>query len=55
MATMSSTDDELSPWPDLGSDAVLLSFFQSAYEAAAETGGWDRAELESRDGMLPRP
>jgi hypothetical protein len=28
-------------------DALLLSFFQSAYEAAAALGGWDRAVLET--------
>jgi hypothetical protein len=28
-------------------DALLLSFFQSTYDAAAELGAWDRAELES--------
>jgi len=28
-------------------DAMLLSFFQSTYDAAAELGGWDRAELET--------
>jgi hypothetical protein len=28
-------------------DAVLLDFLQSTYEAAAETGGWDRAALEA--------
>jgi hypothetical protein len=28
-------------------DAVLLSFFESTYEAAAELGKWDRAALES--------
>ncbi len=27
-------------------DGMLLDFFQSTYEAAAELGGWDRAELE---------
>jgi hypothetical protein len=27
-------------------DAMLLQFFQSAYEAAADTGRWDRAALE---------
>jgi hypothetical protein len=27
-------------------DATLLAFLQSTYEAAAETGRWDRAELE---------
>jgi hypothetical protein len=27
-------------------DAVLLDFLQSTYEAAAETGGWDRRSLE---------
>jgi hypothetical protein len=30
-------------------DAVLLSFFQSTYEAAAELGGWDRAALETTE------
>jgi Family of unknown function (DUF5996) len=28
-------------------DAVLLTFLQSTYEAAAELGGWDRAALET--------
>ncbi|HKB17671.1 MAG TPA: DUF5996 family protein [Candidatus Dormibacteraeota bacterium] len=28
-------------------DAMLLSFFQSTYEAAAELAGWDRASLET--------
>ncbi len=27
-------------------DAMLLEFFQSTYEVAAELGGWDRASLE---------
>ncbi len=27
-------------------DAMLLSFFQSTYEAAAELAGWDRTALE---------
>jgi hypothetical protein len=27
-------------------DAVLLQFFQSTYEAAAESAQWDRARLE---------
>ena len=27
-------------------DADLLAFFQSTYDAAAETGNWDRAALE---------
>jgi hypothetical protein len=27
-------------------DAMLLAFFQSSYEAAADLGGWDRAALE---------
>jgi hypothetical protein len=30
-------------------DAVLLEFLQSTYEAAATTGGWDRAALERGD------
>ena len=29
-------------------DAMLLDFFQSTYEAAAELAGWDRAALEVR-------
>lgn len=28
-------------------DAALLEFLQSTYEAAADLGGWDRAELEA--------
>jgi hypothetical protein len=28
-------------------EAVLMAFFQSTYEAAAERGGWDRAALEA--------
>jgi hypothetical protein len=28
-------------------DAMLLSFFQSTYEAAAELAHWDRAALEA--------
>jgi hypothetical protein len=28
-------------------DGTLLAFLQSTYEAASETGGWDRAALES--------
>lgn len=27
-------------------DRMLLDFFRSTYEAAAERGGWDRAALE---------
>jgi hypothetical protein len=36
---------------------VLLEFLQSTYEAAAETGKWDRANLECAPGELgiPRP
>jgi hypothetical protein len=34
-------------------DAALLEFLQSTYEAAADSGGWDRAALE-RAGELPR-
>ncbi len=34
-------------------DEKLLSFFQSTYEAAANPGGWDRAELE-RAGNVSR-
>lgn len=34
-------------------DATLLSFFQTTYEAAAQSGNWDRAALESTLG-IPR-
>jgi Family of unknown function (DUF5996) len=34
-------------------DAMLLSFFQSTYDAAAELGGWDRAALEVEPGRRP--
>lgn len=36
-------------------DAVLLDFFQSTYEAAADSGGWDRAALECAQGEPRRP
>ncbi len=38
-------------------DAVLLAFLQSTYAAAADLGGWDRANLECDFGRpgLPRP
>jgi hypothetical protein len=29
-------------------DAVLMAFFRSTYDAAADLGGWDRAALERR-------
>lgn len=32
-------------------DAALLDFFQSAYEAAASLGGWDRGSLERPPGV----
>jgi hypothetical protein len=37
-------------------DATLLSFFQTTYEAAARSGNWDRAALESTLGVprVPR-
>jgi hypothetical protein len=31
-------------------DAMLLEFFQTTYEAAAELAGWDRAALETNTG-----
>ena len=36
---------------------TLLRFLQSTYVAAAETGGWDRAALETALGRpgVPRP
>jgi hypothetical protein len=36
-------------------DAVLLSFLQSTYEAAADLGRWDRAALECEEGRPGRP
>jgi hypothetical protein len=33
-------------------DALLLRFFQSTYEAAADLGGWDRAALEVADSAV---
>lgn len=36
-------------------DAVLLSFLQSTYEAAADLAGWDRAALECEEGRAGRP
>ncbi len=36
-------------------DAVLLDFLQSAYEAAAVAGGWDRAALETPLGQIGVP
>ena len=35
-------------------DALLLKFLSSTYEAAAETGGWDRAALECELGVPGR-
>jgi Family of unknown function (DUF5996) len=35
-------------------DALLLKFLSSTYEAAAETGGWDRAALECEMGVPGR-
>lgn len=36
-------------------DATLLDFLQSAYEAAAVDGGWNRAELECPFGRIGEP
>jgi hypothetical protein len=38
-------------------EAALMRFLQTTYEAAAETGGWDRAALECAIGRpgVPRP
>jgi hypothetical protein len=30
-------------------EAMLMAFFQTTYEAAAELGGWDRSALEARE------
>jgi hypothetical protein len=35
-------------------DALLLDFLSSTYEAAAETGGWDRAAVECEMGVPGR-
>jgi hypothetical protein len=35
-------------------DALLLEFLSSTYDAAAETGGWDRAALECELGLPGR-
>jgi len=34
------------PYSSADSDAALLAFCQSTYNAAADLGGWDRASLE---------
>ena len=36
-------------------DAVLLSFLQSTYDAAANAGHWDRAALETTRGEVGKP
>jgi len=36
-------------------DETLLSFLQSTYEAAADLGAWDRAQLECEEGRVGRP
>ncbi len=36
-------------------DAALLAFLQSTYEAAADLGHWDRAELEVDEGLPGQP
>jgi hypothetical protein len=35
-------------------DYALLIFLQSTYEAAADLGGWPRAELERRPQPMSR-
>jgi hypothetical protein len=39
----------------LDPDAVLLSFLQSTYDAAANAGHWDRAALEIARGQIGKP
>ncbi|WP_298429828.1 DUF5996 family protein [uncultured Jannaschia sp.] len=34
---------------------TLLAFLRSTYDAAADTGGWDRAALECAEGEVGRP
>jgi hypothetical protein len=41
--------------PRVDPDATLRPFLQSAYEAAAITGNWDRARLESAPGLPSVP
>ena len=36
-------------------DALLLSFFESTYKAAADLGGWDRSALETGSGTQTAP
>ena len=36
-------------------EALLLSFLESTYRAAADLGGWDRATLECASGVPRRP
>lgn len=36
-------------------EAVLLSFLQTTYEAAASLGGWDRMALERKHDPIPSP
>jgi hypothetical protein len=36
-------------------DAMLMAFLQTTYEAAANTGNWDRKLLETDEGQLGRP
>jgi len=40
----------------LSGDATLLRFLQTTYEAAAKTGGWNRAAMEYEFGVprVPR-
>jgi hypothetical protein len=45
--------DRLRATPD--PDAALLSFLQSTYEAAAETAGWDRKQLDCVPGACGVP
>jgi hypothetical protein len=41
--------------PVLDPKQTLMDFLQSTYAAAAETGKWDRAELECALGEAGRP
>ena len=36
-------------------DLMLMRFLESAYQAAADLGGWDRAALEGAKGVPRRP
>lgn len=42
-------------WTAVHPDWALLAFLQTAYDVAADLGGWDRAALEREEGPVGRP